>query len=184
MELLILTTHCQWVDILEEKQLFTFFSEWSHDKLNYNHNYKNKSSEIKAASCLLIAFGIGNEMISTSYHPQGRYILKKGVWKCCASSRSPLLVFHAKKQNHEEITTEMSGCCFLDILILTYFQCSCRVLIFSLSCYCTLDPEHLSEVAKYYYSCLINGERRVKYTEVHLLKLTLFWCPVFTKSFT
>lgn len=25
MKLLILTTHCQWVDILEEKQLFTFF---------------------------------------------------------------------------------------------------------------------------------------------------------------
>lgn len=75
MELLILTTHCQWVDILEEKQLFTFFSKWSHDKLNYNHNYKNKSSEIKAASCLLIAFGIGNEMNTVPYHPQGRYIL-------------------------------------------------------------------------------------------------------------
>lgn len=73
MELLILTSHCQWVDILEEKQLLTFFSKWSHDKLNYNHNYK--SSEIKAASCLLIAFGTGNEMNPTSYHPQGRYIL-------------------------------------------------------------------------------------------------------------
>lgn len=77
----------------------------------------------------------------------------------------------------------MSGSRFFEILEIftkTYFYCSCRVLIFTLSCYCTifiLYPGHLSEVGNYYYTCLINRERRVRSTDVYLLKLTLFWCP-------
>lgn len=50
----------------------------------------------------------------------------------------------------------------------SFLHCYC----YNIYCYCTIFtayPEHLSEVENYYYTCSINGERRVRQPEVHLL---------------
>lgn len=78
----------------------------------------------------------------------------------------------------------MSDSGLLEAFIAPCFQGSCRILGFTLRCYCTiftLYPHHLSEAGKHYYSCLVNG-REERQTEEHLLKLTLLRCPAFTKS--
>lgn len=74
---------------------------------------------------------------------------------------------------------------FLEIFIVTYFQCSCRALIF---CTILLLPNLYTvfriplwgrELLLY----LLNKWREERQPEVHLLQLTLLWCPVLQKSF-
>lgn len=168
MKLLILTTHCQWVDILEEKQLFTFFFLNDHMiSLTTTITMSISPQKLKQQVVYWLHLASVMRWIPCPITPKAdtSCMFKRQHENAVHRVGHPSLCFMERNKTIMRLIRKCLAADFWKFFIVAYSKCSCRALIFALSCYCTiftLYSEHLSEVENYYYSCSINGERRVR----------------------